>query len=75
MEFYELQIVNLVFSQKIAKSQEVTDYRLFVRSIIRHSDLVTKVSQRFPVSPSYLDIWYIIFPLMFLVPLNPGRFI
>ncbi|XP_048240447.1 acetyl-CoA carboxylase-like isoform X4 [Haliotis rufescens] len=27
---------------KVAKGQEVTDYRVFVRSIIRHSDLVTK---------------------------------
>ncbi|XP_033740192.1 acetyl-CoA carboxylase-like isoform X1 [Pecten maximus] len=27
---------------KVAKGQEVTDYRFFVRSIIRHSDLVTK---------------------------------
>ncbi|CAG0886140.1 unnamed protein product [Darwinula stevensoni] len=26
----------------VAKGQEVTDYRFFVRSIIRHSDLVTK---------------------------------
>lgn len=29
--------------QQVAKGQEVTDYRFFVRSIIRHSDLVTKV--------------------------------
>ena len=28
--------------QQLAKNQEVTDYRFFVRSIIRHSDLVTK---------------------------------
>ncbi|XP_022251456.1 acetyl-CoA carboxylase isoform X2 [Limulus polyphemus] len=27
---------------KVLKEQEVTDYRFFVRSIIRHSDLVTK---------------------------------
>ncbi|KAJ8315639.1 LOW QUALITY PROTEIN: hypothetical protein KUTeg_007789 [Tegillarca granosa] len=27
---------------KVAKGQEVTDYRFFVRTIIRHSDLVTK---------------------------------
>ena len=27
---------------KVAKGQEVTDFRFFVRSIIRHSDLVTK---------------------------------
>ncbi|XP_041352027.1 acetyl-CoA carboxylase-like isoform X1 [Gigantopelta aegis] len=27
---------------KVAKGQEVTDYRMFVRSIIRHSDLVTR---------------------------------
>ncbi|XP_035212091.1 acetyl-CoA carboxylase-like isoform X1 [Stegodyphus dumicola] len=27
---------------KVAKGQEVTDYRFFIRSIIRHSDLVTK---------------------------------
>ncbi|KAK6168611.1 hypothetical protein SNE40_019808 [Patella caerulea] len=27
---------------KVVKGQEVTDYRFFVRSIIRHSDLVTK---------------------------------
>ncbi|CAC5416435.1 ACACA [Mytilus coruscus] len=27
---------------KVAKGQEVTDYRFFVRAIIRHSDLVTK---------------------------------
>lgn len=26
----------------MAKGQEVTDYRFFVRSIIRHSDLITK---------------------------------
>ena len=26
----------------MAKGQEVTDYRFFVRSIIRHCDLVTK---------------------------------
>ena len=28
--------------QQVARGQEVTDYRFFVRSIIRHSDLVTK---------------------------------
>ncbi|KAG8178328.1 hypothetical protein JTE90_026296 [Oedothorax gibbosus] len=27
---------------KVARGQEVTDYRFFIRSIIRHSDLVTK---------------------------------
>lgn len=27
---------------KVAKGQEVTDFRFFVRSIIRHSDLITK---------------------------------
>lgn len=27
---------------KVAKGQEVTDYRFFVRSIVRHSDLITK---------------------------------
>nr|XP_018903562.1 PREDICTED: acetyl-CoA carboxylase isoform X3 [Bemisia tabaci] len=27
---------------KVAKGQEVTDYRFFIRSIIRHSDLITK---------------------------------
>lgn len=29
---------------KVAKGQEVTDYRFFVRAIVRHSDLITKVS-------------------------------
>jgi hypothetical protein len=29
--------------QQIAEGREVTDYRFFVRAIIRHSDLVTKV--------------------------------
>lgn len=29
-------------AKQLAKGQEVTDYRFFVRSIIRHSDLVTK---------------------------------
>ncbi|XP_077999917.1 acetyl-CoA carboxylase-like [Glandiceps talaboti] len=29
-------------SAKVEKGQEVTDYRFFVRAIIRHSDLVTK---------------------------------
>ncbi|XP_064618157.1 acetyl-CoA carboxylase-like isoform X2 [Liolophura sinensis] len=29
-------------AKQVAKGQEVTDYRFFVRSIIRHSDLVTK---------------------------------
>ncbi|XP_033643702.1 acetyl-CoA carboxylase-like isoform X2 [Asterias rubens] len=29
-------------SAKVAKDQEVTDYRFFVRAIIRHSDLITK---------------------------------
>lgn len=28
---------------KVAKGQEVTDFRFFIRSIIRHSDLITKV--------------------------------
>ena len=28
--------------QQVAKGQEVTDYRFFVRCIIRHQDLVTK---------------------------------
>jgi len=28
--------------QQAARSKEVTDYRFFVRSLIRHSDLVTK---------------------------------
>lgn len=27
---------------KVAEGQEVTDYRFFIRSIIRHSDLITK---------------------------------
>ena len=27
---------------KVAKGKEVTDYRFFIRSIIRHSDLITK---------------------------------
>ncbi|KAK7108725.1 hypothetical protein V1264_016404 [Littorina saxatilis] len=27
---------------KVAKGQEVTDYRFFVRAIVRHSDLITK---------------------------------
>ncbi|XP_074110362.1 acetyl-CoA carboxylase isoform X2 [Cotesia typhae] len=27
---------------KVAKGQQVTDYRFFIRSIIRHSDLITK---------------------------------
>lgn len=27
---------------KVSKGQEVTDYRFFIRSIIRHSDLITK---------------------------------
>lgn len=29
---------------KVEVGTEVTDYRFFVRAIIRHSDLVTKVS-------------------------------
>lgn len=29
-------------SQQVAKGKEASDYRLFVRCIIRHSDLVTK---------------------------------
>ena len=28
---------------KVSKGQEVTDFRFFIRSIIRHSDLITKV--------------------------------
>jgi len=28
--------------QQVARGQEATDFRFFVRSIIRHSDLVTK---------------------------------
>lgn len=31
-----------IFISKVAKGQEVTDYRFFIRSIIRHSDLITK---------------------------------
>lgn len=31
---------------KGSKSQEVTDYRFFIRSIIRHSDLITKVDAK-----------------------------
>lgn len=27
---------------QVAKGQEVTDYRFFIRSIIRHQDLITK---------------------------------
>jgi len=38
---FKLVLSNLCF-QPVAKNQEVTDYRLFTRSIIRHSDLVTK---------------------------------
>lgn len=30
------------FRFQVAKGQEVTDYRFFIRSIIRHSDLITK---------------------------------
>lgn len=33
---------------KVEVGTEVTDYRFFVRAIIRHSDLVTKVSLSFP---------------------------
>lgn len=29
---------------KVAKGLQVTDFRFFIRSIIRHSDLITKVS-------------------------------
>ena len=29
---------------KVAKGVQVTDYRFFIRSIIRHSDLITKVN-------------------------------
>lgn len=31
-------------SKQVMKGQDTADYRFFVRSIIRHSDLVTKVS-------------------------------
>lgn len=31
---------------RVEVGTEVTDYRFFVRAIIRHSDLVTKVRQR-----------------------------
>lgn len=31
---------------RVEVGTEVTDYRFFVRAIIRHSDLVTKVSKR-----------------------------
>lgn len=30
-------------AKQVARNQESTDYRFFVRAIIRHSDLVTKV--------------------------------
>lgn len=32
---------------RVEVGTEVTDYRFFVRAIIRHSDLVTKVRQQF----------------------------
>lgn len=32
---------------KGSKGQEVTDYRFFIRSIIRHSDLITKVGAKY----------------------------
>ena len=31
-----------ILHSKVAHGQEVTDYRFFIRSIIRHSDLITK---------------------------------
>lgn len=31
---------------KVEEGAEVTDYRFFVRAIVRHSDLITKVSLR-----------------------------
>jgi len=31
-------------ARQVAKGQESTDYRFFVRAIIRHSDLVTRVT-------------------------------
>ena len=38
---------------KVAKGQEVTDYRFFVRAIVRHSDLITKVSERRQLSSPF----------------------
>lgn len=31
-----------LYHPQVADGQEVTDYRFFIRSIIRHSDLITK---------------------------------
>ena len=32
----------MIYAFQVAKGQEVTDFRFFIRSIIRHSDLITK---------------------------------
>lgn len=54
---------------RVEVGTEVTDYRFFVRAIIRHSDLVTKVSAD-PKLPSYSPTWRnsdpLPFPLVFL---------
>lgn len=39
---YNIFFVILNFFIQVAKGQEVTDYRFFIRSIIRHQDLITK---------------------------------
>lgn len=36
---------------RVEVGTEVTDYRFFVRAIIRHSDLVTKVRQQYIQEP------------------------
>ena len=36
----------ILYLQQVAKGIEVTDYRFFVRAIIRHSHLITKVTNR-----------------------------
>ena len=38
------------FLHQVSNRQEVTDHRFFIRSIVRHSDFVTKVSKTMAVT-------------------------
>ena len=55
--FVMLLHYDILHLQQVAKGIEVTDYRFFVRAIIRHSDLITKVTNRYlvtTINPSVL---------------------
>lgn len=60
---------------RVEVGTEVTDYRFFVRAIIRHSDLVTKVRRRNLLHTLFFRIVFKCFDFSKTIELVPPLFI